>query len=537
MAPVIVVLASTVVYAARYWFAWDRFVEGTADEALWIALAQRWSEPGLFDADPALPALAQFAPPVYVWLTALAVRAFGGPGEFLLVASSVLLLVYATGVYRLAHVVTGHRWASALVAIVALRPNESLAIGWGVYLGSAPPRSFVVAVIPWLVAYWIAARREPRRLLALGLVIGLLGNLHPITGLHLSLVLAGGLLVEVGTAWRVRWRGSAGILGGCFMGIAPYLLQLARRFDPSPFDMALIVERVGTQVFPSVGAVVESVVFSYTIPIALAMVGWRAATDPEHREAATTIARLGLVAIVLTALGPLQAWLIPRLFAVHLVRVSGYVYLFALVLAGMLLARLMSEPRAAVRLAAVGLGVALFATAGGARLPEMRSTATAEPRSAAALWADVRGVGIGIPDKRAFLDLCAWARVTTDRDAVFAAPPGTLASFRVYARRPLFVTYKDGALLLNFSGTLGSAWRARFDTNARLYATDRGETIVALARGHGIRYVIRERTSPPVALPVAFENAAYRVYVVGGAVSGTTEPRPADRGPHRAARA
>lgn len=536
MLPGAVVILATGLYAARYWLAWDRFVEGAADEAIWIALAQRWSDPGLFAADPALPALAQFAPPAYVWLTALGVRAFG-PGEFLLVASTVLLVVYAAGVYRLAHLVTGHRWAAALVAIVALRPNESLAIGWGVYLGSAPPRSFVVALIPWLVAFWLGARREPARLLVLGVVIGLVGNVHPITGLHLALVLAGALLIDGGTAWRLRSLAAASVVGGFAAGITPYVVQLLVRFDPSPFDMALIVERVGTQVFPSLGAVAGTFVFSYAMPIALAVVGWRAATTPEQRAAATAMAHLGLVAIVLTALGPIQAWLVPRWFAVHLVRISGYVFLFALVLAGVLLARLLRAPRMTVRVAAVMLGVALFATAGGARLPQLRSAATGEARTAGALWADVRRAGIGIPDKRAFLDLCAWARAATERDALFAAPPGMFASFRVYARRPLFVTFKDGALLLNFSGTLGRAWRARFDANDRLYASDRGDAIVAVARDHGIRYVIRERTTPPVGLPVAFENAVYRVYVVERAVSGTTRPRLAGRAPHPGARA
>jgi len=69
--------------------------------------------------------------------------ASGDPGTFLLVVSSLLLLVYATGTYRLVWVVTGHRAAALLVALVSLRGNTDVSgTGWGVFLGTAPPRSF-----------------------------------------------------------------------------------------------------------------------------------------------------------------------------------------------------------------------------------------------------------------------------------------------------------------------------------------------------------------------------------------------------------
>ena len=36
-------LIGVALYAARYWLHWDRFIESTMDEAIWLPLAMRWN--------------------------------------------------------------------------------------------------------------------------------------------------------------------------------------------------------------------------------------------------------------------------------------------------------------------------------------------------------------------------------------------------------------------------------------------------------------------------------------------------------------
>ena len=55
-------LIGVALYAARYWLHWDRFIESTMDEAIWLPLAMRWNDPTLFTQDPFVPVALPFFP-------------------------------------------------------------------------------------------------------------------------------------------------------------------------------------------------------------------------------------------------------------------------------------------------------------------------------------------------------------------------------------------------------------------------------------------------------------------------------------------
>ncbi|WP_145976228.1 DUF6798 domain-containing protein [Nitrospira moscoviensis] len=508
-----VLLAGVVLYAARYWLYWDRFVEGTMDEAIWIPLAMKWNDATIFAQDPFVPVVLPFFPVAYTWLMASMLTLWPDPGTVLLLSSSALLAIYAAGVYWLARLIVEHRLAALLIAFVSLRVNVDLSgTGWGIYLGNAMPRAFLFAATPWIGGLFIQRVRSAARLAWVGVALGVVGNLHPLSALHLYLLMTGAILLTEGPDTRLsRW---SSFTGGLAVGILPYLLQWAQVRDVTPLRMEILRFRADVQSFPQWDVIIRHLLSSYLPPCLIAAVGWRCLRSPQDRDRAEASIRLALVAVTCTALGPLLAWLVPRLFAVHLLRMSGYVFLLCLLLSGFVVRELLRRGTGMMTAAGYGLAVVLFLTAGGGRIGEMVQWATGtSSKTMTALGADVGAREGGETDKQAFLDLCRWARSQTDRDALFLAPPKRFASFRIYAERALFVTFKDGAVTV-FSGRSAEDWYERYREAARLYQAFQPDAVIALSQRHGIGYVVQESTRRAVDLPVVYENHRYRVYRV-----------------------
>lgn len=506
-------LTGVVLYAARYWLYWDRFVEGTLDEAIWIPLAMKWNDATIFAHDPFVPVVLPFFPVAYTWFMASMLALWPDPGTVLLISSSALLAIYVAGVYWLAQLIMEHRLAALLIALVSLRVNVDLSgTGWGIYLGNAMPRAFLFAATPWILGLFIRRVRSASQLMGVGIVLGLVGNIHPLSALHLYLMMAGAIVLTEGPDTRLARLGS--VSGGLAIGIMPYLFQWLQVRDVTPLRMEILRFRADVQSFPGWDVVIRSLLSSYVVPSLIAMIGWRCLKSPQDRDRAGAIARLALVVVICTVLGPVLAWLVPRLFAVHLLRMSGYVFLLCLLLSGFVVRALLRRGTGTMTAAGYGLALLLFLTAGGGRVGEMAQWAAGiSSKTMTAFGADVGAREGGELDKQAFLDLCRWARSHTDREVLFLVPPERFAPFRIYAERALFVTFKDGAVTV-FSGRSAEDWYARYRDAERVYQAFEPAAVIALSQRHGIGYVVQESARQAVDLPVAYENRRYRVYRV-----------------------
>jgi hypothetical protein len=408
----------------------------------------------------------------------------------------------------------GHRLAALMIAIASFRVNFDLSgTGWGIFLGNGPPRSFVFAAAPWIIGLFIQTAHSTRAVLGLGFALGILGNVHPISALHIYLMVVGAILLIPQAESRL-WLAFAGSIG-FFFGISPYILQRAWHLDATSLQMEILRFRVGDQCLPSWEMVGYRIISSYAAPFMLAGMGWIFIRSGEEREKSMWIARLAAVAVAWAAVGPIQCLAIPSLFALSLLRMSGYLFLFSLILSGFLLRRLFEARSSWATLTGYGMAAFLVLSAGGGRVGEVvRLVTTGGPQEMPTLWVDGRSHGYGVPNKKAFMDMCLWARSATTPDDLFLAPPGPFASFRIYAQRPLFVTFKDGAIAM-FSGALADQWYARYQATELLYQTFQPAEIVRFTSQHGIRYVIQESHQPKINLPIAYENQGYRVYKPG----------------------
>ncbi|MCB9705132.1 MAG: hypothetical protein H6711_24860 [Myxococcales bacterium] len=146
------------------------------------------------------------------------------------------------------------------------------------------------------------------------------------------------------------------------------------------------------------------------------------------------------------------------------------------------------------------------------------------------------------------LEVMTWAADALPEDALVAIPPGflhPLVSFRLVARRRIFVSWKDGGEAF-FSDAFADTWRARMERVggegvtrafppgtiefwewvARTEEAVQGfhalseDELRALARDEGVTHVVR-RADQPLALPELFADRGYRVYAVAAAAGPT----------------
>lgn len=512
-------IAFVVIYVSRYWLRWDGFILGSWDEANWIPLALNWNDTTLFTNDLTVNSLKRYFPPAYTFFLAFGLKVFDNLRLLMLSGSSVLLLIYSAGVYWFTWRLVQHRLTALIIAIISFRVNSDLgSAGWGIYIPHLLPRTIILAIAPWVLGATLQLHRNTIAILTLGFAIGILGNIHPISALHLYLLVAGAMIIYF--PYQDKFRHLLAISLGFVIGLSPYILQWGIQQDAVPLRMEILEFRVGETVFPNWRHLISNLLKFYALPIAFGSIGFLFVRENTEKEKAKWIIFMGFTATLLAFLGPLQTALAPRLFAIDLLRISGYIYLFSLILTGFCIRRLFQQKSVGSCLVAILFSIFLVLTAGGGRFGELLSGLppfSSKSTKKNILLADIETPRAGFPDQKAMLDICEWAKHNTSPSDVFITPPGAWASFRIYAQRSLFVTFKDGAVAM-FSGRLAEEWFKRFGEMERIYQSENIDEILDFAKSNGIHYMIQEKEKPKIDLPVVYQNQKYRVLRLYGAL-------------------
>jgi hypothetical protein len=115
-----------------------------------------------------------------------------------------------------------------------------------------------------------------------------------------------------------------------------------------------------------------------------------------------------------------------------------------------------------------------------------------------------------------FLDLCRFVRTGTAEGALFLVPPEEFGAFRVYARRGIVVSRKEGGFALSFLGGRGTAWFEQYARVVRTYAGGTEDDWQALVAETGAGYAVLDPgASAPAAWAEAYRNQTYRVVSTG----------------------
>ncbi len=428
------------------------------------------------------------------------------------------------GVFSMAWALLRDRLGASAAAFAAVAVTPGMTIGGNAVVSAFLSPSSVASPFALLgLALFFQGRR-----VAPGLLLGLAACFHLLTGLQAALVLT--LAALLGRLGRQELRGLAGF-GTAFVAAAlPVLVPVAmQQLHPAPAEPGaadpLYVHAFFRNPFHHLASTFPDhrhLRFWPLLATGVAGGVWlhrRGALccGPFLARAGAVVAALWLTSVVFVEGVPVA--LVAKLqfftLAVPVVLVATILACGALVRVLPIVARRFSERT-----------LALLDTAGG----------TALAAAVAALVLVLAVQGVGRPGmlveplqhrQRALSEAEAWARTHTRQDALFAVPP-SVSTFRTSAHRAIAANYAGFV----FTDRGMQEWFQRLTDLAPLAPPADGigikPALDAAYHGHdptdwyrlreeyGLDYALLERTAAELPFPVAFENAGWRVYRLGG---------------------
>jgi uncharacterized protein DUF6798 len=492
--------AAALAVAAAAWNAWTRRGQvcgPVEDETLLVPLALRHAGLATYSSDGWLATVGPVFSVPYSWLLGHLLAWIDDPVVALRWLALPFHAVFLAGAWRLAERTAGRAAGPLAAVLCALPPFAPLVLA----PGGALPRDLVFALVPWLVVASDAVRgRAGGTVLWFGL--GVVANLHPLTALHAVMWLVAMDLARDASPAALRPLASRCL--GFVAGASPYIAQyLSRPAGAGAADEAVYAWRLGSMAGETWGPWATRMEPLLWLAAAAAVLASAARRDAERVPRWFVAA--GAAAFVLAAIGPVAGGVIAVLRPFQFERFERFADLAAIVLvAGGAVAAWRARRHVALvaaaalaALAVAGPGV-LGDDAGRGpvgrlgRAIDRRAGVPAEPPPPPGLA--VRGA----PDPTAgrdrgdFLAVCRFAREATPEGALFLVPPENWGPFRVYARRGVVVTRKEGGAVLAFLGGTGIRWFREYAEAAAAYARDDAPGLAARRRAD---YVVLDAAS------------------------------------------
>ncbi|HBE88608.1 MAG TPA: hypothetical protein DDW67_05645 [Elusimicrobia bacterium] len=484
------------VYAARHWFIYDGFVDFFRDEATYLPVIFKHSDPSLYPKDYFL-ANFHTATGFFLDVSSGLLRFAGGDLKtFLLSSSTVLLFVFVSGVFVLVRALTGNPAAAFLAGLLLIRPREAMGgVGFAVYVGNYQPRIFIDAVTPWL--FWgLLAHGTLRAHIVIGVFLGLASWFYPVYPMQLA---AAFVLISV----IMKRSREALSLGAAF--IVPFVLYhfpaLLRAAPPlTETAVQALNFRCGDDVYPRAGVILGQFSRNFSLPLALGLAGFAACPDCVRKnfKLRSFLLTVPVVAVIIVA--GVLVYLIPAALPLLPLRLGRLYHLVFLSVGAACAVPVMARrgsPYLKGLLALLVLANLLYTS------PVTFSRGSGQGRRAE----------VTASEKDDFLAVAEAARSLTPVDAVFLIPPDGANHFSVYSRRAIVVSFKTLSSLTD-SKILEYWFKTYRDVAAAYRSGDLG-TIRKAASRYGADYVLLadEAQTPE---PPLFRRGRYSIYPVGG---------------------
>lgn len=208
-----VVFALFVVYQTAV--SWQQGVLGNSDQANIGIMELKASNPALFARDYVFKddTLFKFYTPAFISLIAFLKPLTGSFDKALAALMPFTITIYLAGMFYLCLEITNNEWVSLLISLLSAYPRWAVGVTfWGVAgLETMIPRTLFLMAFPWVVGWWYRrlGRVRWQQMALLGLITGLLANLHPVSGLFVVQLMTTMLILVYAVEWingRISWR-------------------------------------------------------------------------------------------------------------------------------------------------------------------------------------------------------------------------------------------------------------------------------------------------------------------------------------------
>src|SRR5688572_8753501 len=425
----------------------------SSDAEWYVALTARMADPAILAADAGFRYASGVKPGVENWLHWLVIgtaRATGSDFGSASVALSILTLVaFVLLVYWLMASTLGDEPLAFVIALLCVIPVHALA---ATTLGFQPlgflPRDLALTGAVGLLGCYFAALRRGRGLALVFLACGLFANVYILVFAHLAAVLWVAEVIREPRAWRRHL-----VSGLMFVaGAAPVLAgTLAYLGSATPPDIPIMrMRHPYMMIFPLGDALRTTLrrvlIYAVLTPLAWAVV--RRVGTADQQRAIAPWSRVAQAAFAVTLAG-IVIENTTTLWPYHISRASVFFILSAMAICATGLYALgVRYAGAAGR--AVGLALVALLLLMQSNLPS--------------IYRHVQLVSATRVERQELLDLSDWLLLQTPPAQVVLVPTDVnedlALTLRVYALRPVFVTFKDGGVSM-LDGDKGRDWLAR----------------------------------------------------------------------------
>jgi len=513
--PVAPAILLALIVLAVVWFNWShlRTTAYSSDQINIATMVLKYRHPELFPTERGLRQIDLY-PKTYIGLLNLLVSLTGGTRQALFCLGSLLLIVFACGMYFLLLETTSNGWIAAAIAIASLWFRASFeGQEWQVAdIGAFLPRTITFAMVPWLVL--VCARWLGRwELVGVFAVLGIAANYHPLSALFLAVIF--GLALLLVPRCRVRHIAILAVSVAIFSAAAaPYFLEVtqamraaaARRLSegsqPSPEQVTKVRQLMPYATFPPPWATIRWVGFHMILPAVVGACGfWVRRRKLADRDRFVVAFLCG--ALIYAVGGSLAEMIARATMGLHksflFMRAFQLVYLPLWVFCGWLIVDLWNRPSGRARWGAAVLVAALLVPASA---PEY-----------AVRWVKYRGKVPERPSLQQDADVvavCQWIRNHTQIADTCVVPPNW-SFFPLLAERSMIASAKEIGFII-YEPAVGVAAHERTQEVQAAYESPSPAALIEVAKRYGAGYVaVRDRE---LQARQVFQSGPYRIYTV-----------------------
>lgn len=408
-------------------------------------------------------------------------------------------------------------WAVALAALTARVNLSANAFGIGLAQSMYAYKLFFAGV-PWIFYFVVRFQFSRNSVWAAFFLLGLISNFHPILGIALVTILLAAFLVFN----HPRFNGLLGLAGAVALfsiGFLPFVWKYVQTLPPP--SMPLTAEEFWKTSLADWGyfPLLWKGVRNFLMDAGPLMIFSAVAARKSWKETDRFFWIFGLAILGVSfseaAILQAQSHLMnrPPIIDLEPLRATTFIYIPLLVWGAGFLTGVLKKDISFGRLSGTALFVlSVFLLFAQKEFPFRQIVREALLKGG--LYSEKR-IEIWKNEQLRWADLMelsAWARRSTDTDALFFHPH---YDFRFHAQRAIVIGYKDGSMIARIGGaTKVREWLKRKQTVEEALRSKDPRRVVETARQYACDFVVLRKGFGPLDLadqPV-FENSSYRVY-------------------------
>ncbi|MBT5424333.1 hypothetical protein HOK76_07585 [archaeon] len=481
---------------------------GSSDMHIYTAGQMKILEPELFENDVYFSEIFKTYPNTVNYFLAFLINLFGNMNMAYIFVNYLLFIIFWLGNYQLAKYIFRSKTTGIIFALLSAFGTKALfGTYWGIILGQVSTRDFVTAFVPLLLYYYLKYYKDKKKIMLLFFVIGVLTNIHMITAISLL----GILIVDI--ILKSEFKKIFFLITyfvSFFFGSIPFFVK-GIILQKVSIPVEILHFRIGYQYMISL----YFVFVLFFVPTCLFLLGISLKNQRNINKKDKTIVSMLIVTIIASIFLFLISLKLPIISSFQFMRINKFIILFLLLYGSHFLSTLYTKKEKKLTIFTI---ICIFILL----IPSSYIFLTLFPNTKTILLYDFRGEKIQKEsdsfeniyykhNKESIIEVIEWIEKNTPTTSKVFINPHYSSLFRVFSKRSVYLSYKDGGnLILTRNAKIFNWYNEIIKVIQILEENDKIELLNLLSGN--VDYIILEQTDKIEELELKFENEEFTIY-------------------------